>query len=79
MAPIFEAMALQYPNVVFVKVDVEKFPQIKNRIGVWALPTFAFVKHGKKVGSFMGANERQLRRGLENDGNLGMCSSCCVQ
>eukprot|EP00339_Tiarina_fusa_P028643 CAMPEP_0117014178 /NCGR_PEP_ID=MMETSP0472-20121206/11551_1 /TAXON_ID=693140 ORGANISM="Tiarina fusus, Strain LIS" /NCGR_SAMPLE_ID=MMETSP0472 /ASSEMBLY_ACC=CAM_ASM_000603 /LENGTH=125 /DNA_ID=CAMNT_0004717673 /DNA_START=79 /DNA_END=456 /DNA_ORIENTATION=+ len=79
MAPIFEAMALQYTNVVFIKVDVDKAPRIKNELGVWALPTFCFLKRGKKVGSVMGANEKNLRRGLENDGSVGVCSSCCIQ
>ena len=79
MSPIFEAMALQHSDVVFVKVDVETFPAIKSELGVWALPTFCFLKNGRKVSSFMGANERNLKRGLENDGNLGVCSSCSVQ
>ena len=64
---------------MFLKVDVDKVPTIKNILGVWAMPTFAFLKDGNKVGSFMGANERLLRRGLENDGNVGLCASCIVQ
>jgi thiol-disulfide isomerase/thioredoxin len=79
MAPIFEAMAIQYADVVFIKIDVDKVPRLKNELGVWALPTFCFLKRGKKVGSVMGANERNVRRGLENDGNVGVCSSCCIQ
>jgi thiol-disulfide isomerase/thioredoxin len=30
------------------------------------------------IGSFMGANERLLRRGMANDGKIGMCSSMCT-
>lgn len=30
------------------------------------------------VGSFMGANETLLRRGIANDGKIGMCSSMCT-
>lgn len=78
MAPIFEALSLQYTDVVFIKVDVDKAPGVKNLLGVWALPTFAFVKHGKKISSFTGANERSLRQGLENHGVLGYCSSCTI-
>jgi thioredoxin 1 len=72
-------MARQYTDVVFLKVDVDKVPSIKNILGVWAMPTFAFLRNGNKVGSFMGANEQSLRRGLENDGNMGVCSSCSIQ
>ena len=79
IAPVFDALARQYKHVVFVKVDVDKVPSITSILSVWAMPTFAFLKQGKKISSFMGANERLLRRGLENDGNIGMCSSCCIQ
>ena len=30
------------------------------------------------VGSFMGANEALLRRGIANDGKVGICSSMCT-
>jgi thioredoxin 1 len=79
IAPVYEAMARQYTDVVFLKVDVDKVPSIKSILGVWAMPTFAFLRNGKKVGSFMGADERMLRRGIENNGNMGVCSSCLIQ
>mmetsp|Transcript_9233 Transcript_9233/g.14209 ORF Transcript_9233/g.14209 Transcript_9233/m.14209 type:complete len:124 (+) Transcript_9233:32-403(+) len=79
ISPVFEALAQEYPNVFFIKVDVDKVPSIKNILSVWAMPTFAFLQNGVKVGSFMGANETQLRRGLQNNGNIGICSSCTIQ
>jgi thioredoxin 1 len=72
IAPVFEALARQHHNIVFLKVDVDKVPSIKKTLGVWAMPTFAFLKKGRKVGSFMGANEKMLRRGLEHDGHVGI-------
>ena len=78
IAPVFEALAVQYPSVVFLKVDMDQVPTLKNVLGVWALPTFCFFRYGKRVGSFMGANERLLRRGLENNGEVSMCSGMCV-
>jgi thioredoxin 1 len=81
IAPVFSALALHYTDVVFLKVDMEAAPGLKGALGVWALPTFLFFRYGKKVGSFMGANERLLRRGLEHNGEVSMCSSlpCIVQ
>jgi thioredoxin 1 len=78
MSPIFEALAREKTNVIFVKVDVDQVPSIKSIIGVYAMPTFAFVKHGNKVGSFIGAKEATLRYGVEHDGNVGICSSCVM-
>jgi len=81
IAPRFEALATQHTETVFIKVDVDKAPAVSKLVGVWALPTFAFFRHGKKVSSFMGADERKLQRGLENDGDLGICGSipCSIQ
>jgi len=78
MAPVFEALSIQYPDVVFIKVDVDQAPEVKNLLGVWALPTFAFVRNATKISSFTGANERSLRQGLENNGVLGYCASCAI-
>jgi len=78
MSPIFETLSLHYLNVIFIKVDVDRLPEIKNLLGVWALPTFCFIRRGEKISSITGANERSLKQGLENDGNIGYCSSCIV-
>ena len=72
IAPIFER------NVIFIKLNVDNVPaSIKTELSIWVLPTFIFYKDGKKVGSFMGANERLLLRGLENNGQVSICSSLC--
>ncbi len=79
ISPVFCDLASQYPNVVFIKVDMDKVSaQLKTVLGVWALPTFCFFRYGKKVGSFMGANERLLIKGLEHNGEVNMCSSMCI-
>jgi thioredoxin 1 len=78
IAPVFEGYADQYKDIVFIKVDMEVVPDLKTELGVWALPTFCFFRSGVKVGWFMGANARQLKRGLDNGGDVGMCSSSCA-
>jgi thioredoxin 1 len=75
---VFEALARQHPNVVFLKIDVDKVPTIKAILGIWAMPSFFFFKNKQKVGSFMGANESALRRGIANDGQVSICSSCVI-
>jgi thiol-disulfide isomerase/thioredoxin len=84
IAPVFDALARENSqtanDIVFVKVDVDKVPTIKSILGVWAMPSFFFLKDGNKVGSFMGANENLLRKGIANDGYVGsICSSCIIQ
>jgi len=63
-----------------LKVNVDQVPSIKYILGVYAMPSFFSLKDGVKVGSFMGANESLLRKGLENGGNVGgICSYCRIQ
>ena len=45
-------------------------------------PTFHFIKRGRQVGAFQGADEGLLRQGIESEGKVGpaICNqSCCVQ
>ena len=60
------------------KVDVDKVPEIKSVLSVWAMPTFTFLRNGNVVGSFMGADVRKLRYGLNNGGKVGICGSCTI-
>ena len=77
---MFDALAKLHPEIVFLKVDVDKTPSIKMILGVWAMPTFFFLREGNKLGSVMGANESALQKGIANDGNVGgICSSCSIQ
>lgn len=62
IAPVFGELAMQYTDVVFVKVNVDQVPEIKSILGVWALPTFCFLRFGQKQGSFMVSRRRRRRR-----------------
>jgi thioredoxin 1 len=82
IAPVLDALARQHADdVLFVKVDVDRLPSVKAALGVYAMPSFYFFRHGNRVGSFLGANEALLRKGIANGGNVGMCSSlpCTIQ
>ena len=74
MAAIFDALSIQYPEVVFIKVNVDQVVSLKP----FALPTFNFYRCNHKVGTIIGANEQLLRRGLENNGQVSLCSSVCM-
>lgn len=45
IAPQFEMLSSQYPNVTFIKVDVDKLNDVAGRYGVNAMPTFLFFKN----------------------------------
>jgi thioredoxin 1 len=62
IAPAIERLQEEYKDtVVFIKVDVDKLPDLAQRCGVAAMPTFIFYKGGKKVDDLTGANEQVLK------------------
>jgi len=49
MKPKFKKLASENPNIAFVIVDAEKFPESRKLANVDNLPTFAAYKGGKLV------------------------------
>ena len=45
-APIFEAVAAKYPDVVFAKVDTEAEQELAASFEVQSIPTLAVIKEG---------------------------------
>ena len=61
IAPILEKMSEEYPNVTFIKVDVDEADEIAGKCGIRAMPTFHFYKGGQKVEQFEGASAPKLQ------------------
>ncbi|XP_021759899.1 thioredoxin H5-like [Chenopodium quinoa] len=60
MAPILSEFANKYEDVLFFKVDVDELKTIAEDYKVHSLPTFVFLKDGKEVNRFVGANKETL-------------------
>ncbi|KAI5454221.1 hypothetical protein NCC49_004284 [Naganishia albida] len=60
IAPTFQQLSQKYGHVQFLKVDVDKVPQISAKYSVRAMPTFIVLKGGKVVGEMKGANPAGL-------------------
>ena len=61
IGPRFEAMAAEYQDVEFVKVDVDENKEVAAHCNISSMPTFQFWRGGKCVEAFSGADERRLR------------------
>ncbi|TNM93582.1 hypothetical protein fugu_001758 [Takifugu bimaculatus] len=61
IGPIFDALSKKEnnANVVFVKVDVDKVPELTDKYKVTAMPTFMLFKDGN-IETIVGANEAKL-------------------
>eukprot|EP00243_Klebsormidium_subtile_P003884 TRINITY_DN17515_c0_g1_i1.p2 TRINITY_DN17515_c0_g1~~TRINITY_DN17515_c0_g1_i1.p2 ORF type:complete len:112 (+),score=16.91 TRINITY_DN17515_c0_g1_i1:233-568(+) len=62
IAPFFIDLAKQYPDVVFLKVDVDANQEIAQSEGISAMPTFRVYKGGKQIGELIGASKEKLEQ-----------------
>lgn len=69
IAPRFEAISNQFPNVKFVHVDVDKLRDHADVQSVSGVPTFRFFKNGQLLDQFSGANEQNLLKLLSKHNN----------
>ncbi|CAL5095714.1 unnamed protein product [Urochloa decumbens] len=65
IAPVFADLAKKYPNVVFLKVDVDELKAIAEQFSVEAMPTFLFMKEGDVKDRVVGAVKDELAKKLE--------------
>jgi len=54
-APTFEKTSSDFPNITFMKVDVDRYNPIAKWCRVRSMPTIVMFKDGKKVASKTGA------------------------
>jgi len=64
IAPIFEKMAAEHPDIDFCKVDVDDVPEAAAAYSVSGVPTFSFLQGKDKVNEIVGADEGAIRRGV---------------
>ncbi|XP_031847142.1 thioredoxin-T [Nomia melanderi] len=61
IAPRVEELANEMPDVIFLKVDIEECEDITEKYNITSMPTFVFIKGGKVVETFSGANFDKLK------------------
>ena len=62
ISPIYDkhSIAPQFDRIVFTKVDVDAVPEIAQRFQIRSMPSFLFVKNGKVIDRFSGADQNRL-------------------
>jgi thioredoxin 1 len=62
IAPILEQMSGTYPDVKFIKVDIEANEDIGGPRNIQSIPTFHFILNGKVVDEIKGADANAIER-----------------
>ncbi|RLM86801.1 hypothetical protein C2845_PM04G04550 [Panicum miliaceum] len=65
IAPVFVEYAKKFPGAVFLKVDVDELKEVAGEYEIEAMPTFLFIKDGKKIDTFVGARKDNLQASIE--------------
>lgn len=65
ISPIFDKMMSDFPEVTFLKVDVDKSKSICKKYSIECMPTFITFANGKLKEKISGANEGKLKKTLQ--------------
>eukprot|EP01080_Neovahlkampfia_damariscottae_P003569 gene3569-6304_t len=68
IAPEFESLSYTYPNVNFLKVDVDVCKEIAAGCGIRAMPTFHIYKSSEQLFSVQGADMDSVREKIQQFG-----------
>lgn len=64
IAPKFQKLSETFPQISFVKIDIDEYDGLASKYGVSAVPTFVLMNGKSKVSSFSGADENMLKQSL---------------
>ena len=65
IAPKFVELAKVYPNITFLKVDVDESAELAEKYEVRAMPTFVFLRDGVQIHKIEGADLKGIGLALE--------------
>ena len=54
LKPIFESITSKYPDITFVKVNVDEQQELASRYGIRGIPIIKFFCEGREVGEIVG-------------------------
>ena len=70
LMPIFESIASKYPDIRFVKVNVDEQQELASRYGIRGIPVIKFFCEEKEVGEIVGyMPQGELEKKVSEIGN----------
>ncbi|XP_058751463.1 thioredoxin-like protein CXXS1 [Vicia villosa] len=65
MISFFEELASDYPDFLFLSVDVDEVKEVATKNDIKAMPTFLFLKDGTASEKIVGANPEELKKRID--------------
>lgn len=66
VSPIVDEIAIEHPEYVVAKVDVDQNPELSAQFGIMSIPTLVIMKNGKVIDQSVGARSKaQILASLE--------------
>ncbi len=63
LAPVLEEVAKEYPDIKFVKMDVDECPNVSKEYGIMSVPTLLKLENGELIDKKIGyQNIQELKR-----------------
>ncbi|CAL8068967.1 unnamed protein product [Orchesella dallaii] len=59
--PAMQKLEVEFPNVVYLTIDIDQQEDIGRYFGIRAVPTFIVLRNSQKIVQEIARNERQLR------------------
>jgi thioredoxin 1 len=66
IAPFIEELVVSYPNITFLKIDIEDASDIIDYHNITSIPFFKFYKNEIEITSYCGTDKRIIREALDN-------------
>jgi len=60
ITPFYENLSIKFPNVLFLRIDVDQCPTTASLCNIKSMPTFQFFKNLKLIDAFSGAHMEKL-------------------
>ncbi|EZA49305.1 Thioredoxin-2 [Ooceraea biroi] len=65
IGPKIEELSKELQDVVFLKIDVDECEDLAAEYDIASMPTFVFIKEGKVLETFAGANYDKLKSTIQ--------------
>lgn len=66
IAPFIEELAVSYPTVKFLKIDIEDASEISDYHNIASIPFFKFYRNEVEITSYCGTDKKIIQEALDN-------------